>query len=272
MMTRRTAVTLALAGAALPLSGCGERPRVPGLQLYSLRDAMAADVPATLSRVAEIGYREVEFAGYFGHAPGEIRRFLAEAGLAAPSAHVDPEQVRDDPAAVVDACLAAGHAFAVVAWIPEHLRRTADDWRGWADTFNRFGEIADAAALRFAYHNHDFEFAPSDGEMPFDILLDRCMPDRVAFELDLYWVSFAGADALALLQAGPGRFPLCHVKDMGAGGTMVPVGEGRIDFARILGSEAGAQFEHLYAEHDNPADPFDFAQTSYRALSRLLEA
>lgn len=270
MMTRRTAVTLALAGASLPLTGCERRQRLAGLQLYSVREAMAQDVPATLARIAGIGYREVEFAGYFGHSPAEIRRILADTGLAAPSAHVGAGQVRDDPVAAIEACLEAGHAFAVVAWIPEEERRTADDWRGWADAFNRFGEQASAAGLRFAYHNHDFEFAPSDGPMPFDILLSRCRPDRVAFELDLYWVRAAGADAMALLRDNPGRFPLCHAKDMAADGSMAPVGEGVIDFAAILDSEAGSQFEHIYAEHDNPADPFAFAETSYRALSHLL--
>jgi sugar phosphate isomerase/epimerase len=243
----------------------------PGLQLYSLRDAMSASVPDTLERVASIGYGEVEFAGYLGHGPAEIRHFLAGAGLAAPSAHVDAVSARDNPQAAIDTTLEAGHACAVIAWIPQHLRQGADDWRGWAETLNRFGAACREAGLQFAYHNHDFEFAPQeDGLVPFDHLLNACDASLVGFELDIYWTRRAGADAGALLAAHPGRFPLCHAKDMGSDGAMVSVGAGQIDFPALLNSPDGRGFEHVYAEHDNPPDPWSFARDSHAALSRIL--
>src|SRR5690606_26310501 len=158
-----------------------------GLQLYTVRDAMREDVARTLEHVAAIGYREVEFAGYFGVAPARIATLLRENGLSSPSTHVGLESVRDDWSRVVDEAAAAGHTWITVPWLPNDARRTLDDWKRTAELFNERAAMARSAGLRFAYHNHDFEFVAVDRVVPFDLLLDVTDPGHVEFELDIYW-------------------------------------------------------------------------------------
>src|SRR2546425_13304542 len=131
-----------------------------GLQLYTVRHAMEKDVEGTIARVAAIGYREVEFAGYFGKSARDVRALLDKNGLSSPSSHISlaPDQWR----AALDAAPVIGHHYLVLAWIPAEERHTLDDYKRWAERLNRAGTEAKAAGLQFAYHNHDFEFARSE--------------------------------------------------------------------------------------------------------------
>ena len=269
-----------LSGAALGAlaSGCADRSRATGarrldrigLQLYTVRSAMAEDFDGTLARVAEIGYREVEFAGYFDRDPAAVKSALANAGLAAPAAHVPLEMVRDDLPRLLEAARTIGQRWLVVAWIPEE-ERSADGYRAVADLFNRAGDDARAAGLRFAYHNHDFEFVDVDGRLPYDILLAETDAELVEFELDLYWITRGGYDPVAYFDRHPGRFPLVHVKDSAGppDHRMVDVGAGVIDFAAIFARSERAGIRHYFVEHDNPPDPFASIAASYDYLSNL---
>ncbi len=274
---------LLLQAGALGLAGCLPSglscpPARTGLQLYSIRQAMAVSVPQTLERVARLGFGAVEFAGYFGHSPAEIATHLAATGLIAPSNHVDARASRADPARVVADGARAGHRHLVVAWIPPEDRTSLEDWQSWADSLNRLGEACRAADLRCAYHNHDFEFRPIDGSAgdggvtPWDLLQARCDPSLVAFEIDTYWVQHAGLDPAELVARAPDRFPLCHLKDRAADGGMAILGEGETDFAAVLAARGPDGFEQCYAELDNPVSPFGFAATAEAALSGILQA
>lgn len=283
MITRREFLTAvgALAGAAALPQQAACAPRRPerrrleriGIQLYSVRTEMERDMPATLARLAEIGYREVEFAGYFGRSPAQVRALLEANRLAAPSTHVGYDLLRSGWDKALDDALAAGHAFVTVPWLPEEARRTRDDWRRTADAFNRAAERARARGLRFAYHNHDFEFRDVDGDTLFDTLLQHTDPSLVEYEMDVYWTVRAGRDPLAYLRRHPSRFALLHIKDSAGppAHTMVDVGAGTIDFAAILALDARQQsaVRHVFVEHDQPADPLAFAKRSYDHLSRL---
>jgi hypothetical protein len=163
----------ALAAPFIPPASAATTKRIPGIQLYTVRDAMATDVAETLQAIAGIGYGEVEFAGYFEHTPGQIRMMLERFGLAAPSTHMDARALRDNPQPLVDAAAEIGHDYVTVAWLDPEDRNSLDDYRKWAEVFNRVGEICRSNGLRMAYHNHDFEFAPMQGRVPFDILLAR---------------------------------------------------------------------------------------------------
>ena len=110
---------------------------------------MAEDVAATLKRVAAIGYAELEFAGYFGKRPSEIRRMVADLGVTAPSSHVDALAARSEPLPLIDGALEAGHKFLVIAWAPPETRKTLEDWKAWADVCNRFAAECHKAGLRF---------------------------------------------------------------------------------------------------------------------------
>jgi sugar phosphate isomerase/epimerase len=138
-----------------------------GMQLYTVRGDMEKDFEGTLAKVAAIGYKEVEFAGYFKRTPEQVRDALRKTGLTAPAAHVDyPSLAPDKLPAVLESARTIGHQFLVNPWIDETLRKEPDIWKRVADTFNRAGEASKKAGIQFAYHNHHFEFAPVDGRLP----------------------------------------------------------------------------------------------------------
>lgn len=240
-----------------------------GVQLYTVRNEMAKDVGATLARVAEIGYREVEFAGYFDHPPSRTRALLDAAGLRAPSTHLGVEALRDDPEPVFEAATTMGHEWLVVASVPNEMRSTLDDWRRTAELFNRIGEAAHGAGLRFGYHNHDVEIHPMQGRMPLDVLMESTDPELVDLELDLFWITEGGADPISFMERWPGRVKLVHVKDRTAGGRMVDVGAGVIDFAEIFSRPEAGIIRHYFVEHDQPGDPWASVTASFRYLSAM---
>lgn len=245
--------------------------RVPGIQLYTVRASMATDVPGTLRAIAGIGYREVEFAGYGDHSARQIRRLLDDLELKSPSSHMDARQLRDDSHPLLETAAEVGHDYVTVAWLNPEDRQTIDDYKSWADTFNRIGELCHENGLRLAYHNHDFEFMSLGGQVPFDILLDETDPALVDFELDFFWVRKAEQDIVQVLNKSPDRFTMAHIKDMDARGDMADVGTGVIDFEDILGNEAASGLRHLFVEHDQPSDPFKSAAISHLALASILD-
>jgi sugar phosphate isomerase/epimerase len=274
--TRRTAVQLLAASAiAVPVASVAaprydDRIEPIGLQLYTLRDAMRNAFERTLARVAAIGYREVEFAGYFGRTPVQVRESLDRAGLSAPSAHVGLQELTTELPRTLDAAHAIGHRYLVLPSLDEGTRRRLDDYRRVADALNAAAELASPAAIRIAYHNHDFEFAPLDGVRPYDVLLQDTSAG-VSFELDLYWISKAGVDPALYMQRWPGRFPLVHVKDSAGPPRreMTDVGGGTLDWRRIFALHRTAGIRHYFVEHDSPADPLASIEASYRYLRRL---
>lgn len=282
-MKRRTFLG-ALAGVAAAQPGLDLLPRMPsrlgriGLQLYTVRDLLKQDFAGTLAQVARIGYREVEFAGYFAHTPGEIRAALDRNGLTAPAAHVEYKVTGDGWDAALHTARLVGHQFIVAAWIDAAARRNADDWHRVADRLNQAGQAARDAGLQLAYHNHDYEFVSlADGRLPYDLLLAQTDPTLVRLELDLFWITYGGGDPLAYFTRYPGRFPLVHVKDMAAQPAphvapervMADVGKGIIDWKRLFSHAREAGIEHWFVEHDQPADPLASARASFEYLRRL---
>jgi sugar phosphate isomerase/epimerase len=255
-----------------------------GLQLYTVRDKMKADFDGTIAKVASIGYKEVEFAGYFGRTPQQVQAALEKNGLISPSCHVDYAVLAPDKwPAQIESAKIIGQSYIVNPWIPEELRKTDDDWKRAVDTFNRAGEESKKAGIQFAYHNHWFEFLPENGKLPYDILLKQCDPNLVKMEMDLCWITVAGADPLKYFNEYPGRFPLVHVKDVKTlpkittGGAqnfgdtvdLTEVGSGIIDWKRIFAQSDKAGIKHYIVEHDHPKQPFESIKTSYEYLSKL---
>src|ERR1700739_2898163 len=168
-----------------------------GVQLYTVRSEMKRDFAATLGTVASIGYREVEFAGYFDHSPQEIRKTLDRLDLTAPSADVGYETLGDRWPGVLEAANLVGHTYVVVPSIPEQMRNQADSYKQAAEKFNHAAEARRKAGIQFAYHNHYFEFNPLNGKLPYDILLAETDPELVKMEMDLCWITVGGQDPLA---------------------------------------------------------------------------
>lgn len=224
-----------------------------GIQLYSVRDLMAADVATTLELIASKGYREVEFAGYFDHSPADLKAMLAAVGLQAPSAHLPYSAFLASPEKVVEHASAMGHQFVVVPWLDVNSR-SLEHYRHHAENFNRWGELCKVAGIQFAYHNHQFEFEETEGTIPFDLLLAETDPSLVQFELDLAWARAADIDSVAYFKAWPGRFPMLHIKDFDASGNEADIGYGDVPFASIFDYLDTAGVKHGFIERDNSKD------------------
>ena len=257
-----------------------------GLQLYTVRDLIKQDFDGTLAGVRQIGYKEVEFAGYSGRSPQEARAALDKNDLTSPSAHCPLEVLAKNLSATIDAAHVIGQTFIVCPYVDAGMRN-ADGWRRIAETFNRTGEATQKAGIQFAYHNHSFEFAKTDGlgeELPYDFLLAQTDSKLVKMEMDLCWMTVGGQDPVAYFNKYPGRFPLIHTKDWtkeGASpqdytfavghpveGHLTNVGSGSIDWKRIFAQSAKAGIQHYYVENDD-AKSLDDPRASYEYLVKL---
>jgi sugar phosphate isomerase/epimerase len=277
-MNRRHFINrLALAAAGLSL--CNQNARAAarklsriGMQLYTVRRELEKDFEGTLGQVAALGYREVEFAGYFKHKPAEVKATLKRLKLDAPAAHVSLAELRGDLRPLIDAAQTIGHKYLLVAWLPPEERKSLDNYRRLADLFNEAGARMQREGVQFAYHNHDFEFAPLEGKVPYDLLLERTDPRAVKLEMDLYWTIKGGASPVEYFERHPGRFHLFHVKDMDATPRrfFADVGRGTIDFKAIFAQSKRAGVRHYFVENDEPAgSPFESLRTSFEYLRRL---
>jgi sugar phosphate isomerase/epimerase len=242
-----------------------------GLQLYTLREMMAVSLPATLKLVAAVGYKELEFAGYFDHKPSEIKTILKNEGLSAPSAHIPLTAFNNSVSAVIDHALEVGHKYIVIPYLTEEQRGTGIDvYKKLAQQCNSIGEACNKAGLKLAYHQHDFEFEMRDGQVPYDVLLNETDKNLMDMEMDLFWMAKAKQDPLAYFKQHPGRFKLWHVKDMDQAGNFADVGTGTIDFAPIFAQAKLSGVEHKFVERDRTDDKLKTIQQGYKAVSRLL--
>ncbi len=288
-LDRRTFLgSLSVAALALRPALAASIKRV-GVQLYTVRTALEKDFDGTLAKVAAIGYKEVEFAGYFGHTPQQVRDVLKKLGLTSPAAHLDYPTVSDPAkwAKALDEAATVGQTFLVNPWIDESIRNQPDAWKRAADVYNTAAAAARAHGIQFCYHNHNFEFYPREdmgGKLPFELLLETCDPKLVKMELDLCWISAAGKDPLDYFKKYPGRFPLVHVKGLkkvpAASSTPVAIDkvlpdvtdvghQDVIDWKRIFAQAKQAGIEHYFVEHDVPADPLASLKNSYDYVSTL---
>lgn len=224
-----------------------------GIQLYTIRESFEADALAALQAVADAGFSEVEFGGggFFRRSPEELRGFLDQTGLAAPSMHCTVEELNGEMERVILMAKAVGAAHVVLPWVPEEMRGSVEAWQKVAALCASAAKQLAAEGIAFAYHNHDFEFDAVDGERTgLDILAAQTDPDLVKFELDLYWAVAAGQEISLLFQQLAGRISLCHVKDVAADGLMTLPGEGSLDFQAMFRQARLAGIEHFFVEND----------------------
>ena len=281
--TATTVTAATLLTSRLGFAAADHKIEKVGVQLYTVRDLMKDDFDGTIAKVAKIGYKEVEFAGYFGRTGQQVRAVCDKNGLAAVSTHVQYDELDDKFPSVIDTSKTIGLKYIVCPWIPEDLRKSPDIWKKASEKFNRCGDLSKKAGMQFAYHNHWFEFLPVDGKLPYDELLKECDPNLVKMEMDLCWIIAAGGDPLKYFSAYPGRFPLVHVKDLKtlpkitAGGAqnygdtvdLTEVGSGLIDWKRIFAQSDKAGIKHYIVEHDHPKQPIESIAGSYEYLKKL---
>jgi sugar phosphate isomerase/epimerase len=259
----------AFAGLSLAtLAGCASMSSSPasssqrkidkiGIQLYTVRELFKRDPIATFKMLADIGYKQVEFANLepLPITPKELRTVADDLGITFPATHFNPNFFFDTPQIVVDYAGELGCKYVINSWIDEK-DRSATGYKKQADMFNAVGEKMRKAGLQYGFHNHEFEFKKMEGEKTgYDILLQNTDPVLVMMELDMYWVVEGGADILDLLSRYSGRFKTCHIKDRTAYGKMVNVGEGVIDWKSALAKATDQGMELFFVEHDEPAEP-----------------
>ncbi len=232
-----------------------------GLQLWTVKEDAAKDLDGTLKHIAQVGYNNVELFGYnkrvyFGKTIKETKALLDKYNLKSTSAHVaindflfnkDEDQLKY---AIEDAKV-LGHDYLTQPWLDED-KRSIDTFKMLADRFNKAGEMCHKAGLKFAYHNHNFEFVKADGTSGYEVLLKGTQKDLVHFEMDLYWVFYAGEKPEEWFAKYPGRFPMWHVKDMSkaANRESTEVGNGTIDFKSVFTHKKEAGFVTFFVEQE----------------------
>jgi len=276
-MNRRGFLTAAIGSSIgfqfLRQEAFGAKVKRIGLQLYTVRDQMQKDFEGTLARVAQTGYDEVEFAGYFSKTPQEVKQILKKNGLKTPSSHIGLELFEKELPKTIETAKILGQKYLVCPFLAENQRKTIDDYKKLADLFNKVGADCKKAGLRFAYHNHAFEFESKDGQMPYDVLLQSTDPKLVKMELDLYWLVKANQDPVAYFNKYPGRFELVHVKDMDKTPKQdfAAVGTGSMDFKTIFQASKKGGIKHYIVEQDRtPGDPFEAIKISHDYLTKFV--
>lgn len=261
-----------------------------GLQLYTVRDAMAKDPASTLAKVSQLGYNSVEGATYtgtekfYGMDPAEFSRLLKRNGLIMPSSHyrlgdektngeMPRGTIMQDWGKAVDDAATVGLKYMVCAYLSESERGGTDRYKHIAEQFNKAGETCKKAGIQLCYHNHDFEFKQENGKFMYEVLLENTDKNLVKMEMDLYWVNKAGQDPIVLINANPGRFPLWHIKDMDKTPerSFTEVGNGSIDFKKIFKYADKAGLKYFFVEQDRtPGDPFNSISQSIAYIKKNL--
>lgn len=267
----------------------GKALKAIGLQLYSVKDVLDQDLKGTLQKLADIGYKEVEsYPGigghYYGMEPKEFSNMLNDMGMTLVSSHFGSGSYDGKAATwheatmlsgfeeLVSKAAETGQTYLTCSWMDESLRKNPEDLKRTAALFNKTGEICKESGLKFAYHNHSFEFEKVGDHVLFDFMLENTDPELVLYELDMYWVAAAGKDPVAYFDKYPGRFPLGHVKDMSKKDNTknVVIGTGTMDYLKILKAAEDAGMEHFFVEQESFVQPpLEAMEENYNYLSTL---
>jgi len=226
-----------------------------GIQLFSLRDVIKEDVAGTLKKVGQMGYSEVEFAGYYGLKPAEMKKLLDDSGLKAVSTHIGKEAISERLDAEIEYNLAVGSTNIVLA---SGGMETADDVKAIAEILSKAAEKGAKSGVTIGYHNHAYEFERTVNGKRFIDLLAEESDKRVTFEFDVYWVAFAGVDPLEYVKKYAGREVLMHMKELGiVNGEKknVEVGDGTIDFKSLITTGKQIGIKHFIVEQEGYTMP-----------------
>jgi len=269
---QRTALGLAAGRSALwDFGGHGGLIKPLGLELYTVRRELSADPERTLGAVAAIGYSYVEVVWPLLKMPvPDFRRMLDNAGLKARSGHIGTAALDSGWEAQLDSAKAMGHEYLFVASLPGG-KRTLDDWRSWADRFNRAGQVAKAHNIGFGFHTEPDNFPPIDGKVPYDVFVERLDPSVVKLQLDIGNVAMAGADPLEYLTRWRDRYVSFHIKDVPTIGKIADteLGAGVLDLKKLLAAAGELSGKLLYVEQEGSTDSVASAKKDFEYLARL---
>jgi sugar phosphate isomerase/epimerase len=275
MLSRRS--FLALSAMALPAMSALADDHIPlGAQIYTVRKMAATNLPETLHEIRQIGYREVELIpDVYHYRAAKLREMIHSAGLHAPSGHFNYDTFPDQ--------VAYAHRLGLEWMVCPMLsgdRRSPDTFHAAAEAFNSWGKLCKKHGMRFAFHNHNYEFQDLNGSTGYDILLRETDPSLVFLELDAYWIAQAGRDPVLMLKQLGKRVKLLHLKDrkaneptsqeLGASAAhFTEVGQGTIDWREVLSVARHIGVEHYFVEQDVSANPMESLRISYEYLHRI---
>lgn len=265
----------------LPLSSCqfsADKKYKMGLQLFTIRDAMAKAPLESLQKVVTMGYEDLETYGYepvkgeyYGFKSKELKRVLDDLNLSTSSGHYDFSNYFDQPDEAmeryVDQCIvgadALGQAYITWPWLHPQFR-TIENFKLLSEKLNRIGEQVTNAGLGFAYHNHDFEFTDHDGEHGYEIILNETDANQVKLQLDLYWaVHSSKLSPAELISKQPDRFVMWHIKDMDkVTRDYTELGNGSIDYSEMLSRMDYSGLQYYFLEQGG-----NFAQNSMQSIA-----
>jgi len=280
-MKRRAFIhTIGAAGAAaaggflppLPRRSADQLQRI-GLELYSVRHAMARDPERTLAAVRAIGYTDVELLwsfGNFGRTTAQVAAALQHEGLRAPSAHVSPAVILVGWERSLETAKTLGHEYLIVPSFTTDTTRTIDDWLEWADHFNAAGAVARRAGLWLAFHNEADHMTPIGGTVPYDAFVARTDPSVVRLQLDVGNMLMGGGDPMRYLETYRDRYWSFHLKDVVSDRSSdTELGRGTFDFKRFLAGVPAVNDKPCYVEQEGAADELAAAQIDFQYLHRL---
>lgn len=246
------------------------------LQLYTVREPAAHDLPGTLRRCREAGFDYVQWSGMPELTAPRIRDALEQAGLKAIAAHCDVELLESDFEAIVAFWRTIGVPDLAPGGMMQECRDSLDAWRRGAARLDALGTRLRQAGMRLSYHNHAFELEhfAGDPRTKLDILYEETAADCLYAEFDTAWLAAGGADPAAYIRKYAGRCPLLHVKDLAAtpdaAGKPVftPLGQGVLDWPAIFDAAEEAAVEwYIYEQDTCEGDLFEALRISYEFLA-----
>jgi sugar phosphate isomerase/epimerase len=271
----------ALAGLALTvpfkkeLFAMANQQNAFGIQLWTVKEALAKDPLAVLKHLSASGYKQIEsFEGdkgiFWGMKNTAFKKTMDDLGMKIVSAHCDNTKDFERKAAEAGEI---GMKYLICPY--KGPQKSIDQFKRFADEFNACGEIAKKHGIRFAYHNHDYSFVPMDGVVPQDVMMNLTNPATVDFEMDMYWTVAAGVDPIAYMKKFPNRFKLVHVKDLvklpkGEHESCV-IGKGTIDYKALLpqASKQGVQYFIVEQEAYTGTNELDAAKADAAYMKTL---
>ncbi len=240
-------------------------------QMYTLRDFTKTpqDLAETLKKVKKIGYDAVQMSGACAMPYNDLHKLLSDAGLICCATHIGFEQMRDNPAQVIQDHYAIQCKYPAIGGLPNEYRN-AEGYKRFAKEATEVGKRLAEGGMHFGYHNHNFELEKFDGRTGLATIYEDSDPKYVKAEIDTYWIQHGGGDPAAWIEKLAGRIPLVHLKDMTVrkgNSIMAEVGEGNMNWKSILGACKKAGVEWYIVEQDTcERDPFDSLAISLKNL------
>ena len=253
-----------------------------GIQLYSVKEVLPNDFMGTLKKLSGMGYSSVELYGgsdsFFGHTLKEMKAIVNGLGMSISGMHLHtvasmlPEDTRDPAWDLWKRCAedlrSGGGTWAMQAGLPDV--KSIDDLKRTAAHFNRIGEVCKKGGVKFAFHNHHYEFSKIDGVTILDYLLENTDPKIVFFQLDLGHAVNGGGDPVRYLRAYPGRFAIWHVSDFDAASrTYTDVGKGSVPYPALFDIANSSGLQTLTVEQEKKADIFASCQVAFDYLKQF---